>query len=132
MTCKGSFSSSDLDERSIVKTLKLLIEFIKNVAKDERIPERDKNVLLALIALIISPIDLIPDWIPIFGVMDDFVMIALVLDYFFNHIDQEILLSHYPWGMKSFVRIRRIARLVALVVPDSLKRKIWKFKPSVY
>lgn len=88
-----------------MKTLKQLIEFIKNVAKDERIPERDKTILLALLALIISPIDFIPDWIPIFGVLDDFVMIALVLDYFFNHIDQVILLSHYPWGMKSFARI---------------------------
>jgi len=88
-----------------LKTLKQLIEFIKNVAKDERIPERDKTILLALLALIISPIDFIPDWIPIFGVLDDFVMIALVLDYFFNHIDQVILLSHYPWGMKSFARI---------------------------
>ena len=115
-----------------MEIIKLSIEFVKNVAKDERIPERDKKVLLGLLALIVSPIDLIPDWIPIFGVMDDFVMIALVLDYFFNHIDQEILLSHYPWGMKSFARLRRTARFIALIVPNQLKSKIWKFKPSIY
>lgn len=115
-----------------MKTIKQLIEFIRAVAKDERIPERDKKVLLALLALVISPVDLIPDWIPIFGVMDDMVMVALVMDYFFNHIDQEILLSHYPWGMKSFTRIRRASRVIATLVPEGLKHKIWKFEPSIY
>ncbi len=115
-----------------MKTLKELIAFVKAVANDERIPSQDKAILLGLLALILSPVDLIPDWIPIFGVMDDFVMIALVMDYFFNHIDNEILLSHYPWGMKSFSRIRRVARGVALIIPNGLKQKIWKFKPSIY
>lgn len=115
-----------------MKTIRQLIEFIRAVAKDERIPERDKKVLLAMLALVISPIDLIPDGIPIFGVLDDTVMVALILDYFFNHIDQEILLSHYPWGMKSFTRMRLAARVIAAIVPDNVKHRIWKFKPSVY
>jgi uncharacterized membrane protein YkvA (DUF1232 family) len=115
-----------------MKKIKELIEFIRQVAGDERIPERDKKILLALLALIISPVDLIPDWIPIIGVMDDFVLLAIILDYFFNYIDQEILLSHYPWGMKSFVRIRRLCRMISLAVPGWVREKVWKFKPSVY
>ena len=109
-----------------------LIQFIKEVAGDERIPERDKKVVLAMLALVISPFDLIPDWIPIIGVLDDLVLIALILDYFFNILDQEILLSHYPWGMKSFVRIRRAARIIALLTPGFIKNRIWKYQPSVY
>ncbi|MES2855032.1 MAG: hypothetical protein V4692_04165 [Bdellovibrionota bacterium] len=42
---------------------KQLIQFIRNVANDERIPPRDKKILLGLVALIVSPIDFIPDWI---------------------------------------------------------------------
>ena len=67
------------------------------MAKDERIPDRDKALLVALVALVISPSDLIPDWIPLFGMLDDIVIIAIVLDYLFNRLDQDILLSHYPW-----------------------------------
>jgi uncharacterized membrane protein YkvA (DUF1232 family) len=111
---------------------KRLIEFVKNVAGDERIPERDKKVLLALLALIISPLDLIPDWIPIIGVLDDIVMLALILDYFFNVLDQDILLSHYPWGMKSFVRVRRGARMIAMLTPGFIKNKVWKYQHSPY
>lgn len=114
------------------RTVKELIAFIKAVANDPRIPERDKTVLMALLALVLSPIDLIPDWIPVFGMLDDFVIVAVVLDYFFNHLDQQILLSHYPWGMKSYVRIRKTAQLVALATPGFIKDKIWSYKPSVY
>lgn len=109
-----------------------LTSFIRSVASDPRIPSRDKKVLLALIALIISPVDIIPDWIPVIGLMDDLVLLAIVLDYFFEVLDQEILLSHYPWGMKSFTRIRMSSRLVSRLTPDFVKKRVWKFEASPY
>ena len=109
-----------------------LVGFIKAVAGDSRIPDRDKKLVLALLALIISPIVIIPDWSPIIGMMDDAVMIAIILDYFFNRLDQDILLSHYPWGLKSYARVRRTARMVALLTPNFVVERIWKFKPSIY
>jgi uncharacterized membrane protein YkvA (DUF1232 family) len=112
--------------------LQNLTEFIKAVAQDERIPARDKKVLLGLVALVISPIDLIPDWIPIIGLLDDVIYLALILDYLFNVLDQEILLSHYPWGMKSFANLRRVARTIAALTPTFIKNRIWKYQPSVY
>lgn len=114
-----------------MKFFKDLFGFIKAVANDPRIPERDKTVLLAMLALLASPFDIIPDWIPIFGVLDDTIILAIVLDYLFNHLDREILLSHYPWGMKSFVRVSRVARVVAMLTPAGVRERIWKFKPSI-
>ena len=111
---------------------KKLIEFVRAVAGDERIPARDKKVLLALTALVISPVDFIPDWIPVIGMLDDLIMIAIILDYLFNVLDNEILLSHYPWGMKSFARMRRSARLIAILTPGFIKRRIWKYEHSPY
>jgi uncharacterized membrane protein YkvA (DUF1232 family) len=115
-----------------MKFFKDLLAFVRAVAQDERIPARDKKILTALIALILSPIDIIPDWIPIFGVMDDVVILALILDYLFNVLDNEILLSHYPWTMKSFARVRRGARLITILTPQMLKDKIWQYQPSPY
>ncbi len=109
-----------------------LVTFTKNVSNDERIPARDKKVLLALIALIISPFDIIPDWIPILGMLDDIVILAIVLDYFFNVIDQKILLSHYPWGMISYARIIGAARLITGLTPSFVKNWVWKYKPDPY
>lgn len=115
-----------------MRFLKELIQFIRSVAEDSRIPDRDKKVLLAMLALIISPFDIIPDWIPIIGLLDDLVLMAVVLDYLFNVLDQSILLSHYPWGMKSFIAVRRAARFVAFLTPRFIKERIWKYEPSIY
>ncbi len=112
--------------------LKELINFVKAVAEDERIPPRDKKVVLVLLALIISPIDLIPDWIPIIGLMDDVVILAIVLDYFFNVLDQDIILTHFPWSMKKYAMVRRVCRTVAVITPNFAKKLIWKFEGSPY
>lgn len=115
-----------------MKFFKDLKEFLVNVANDERIPPRDKKVLMALIALVISPIDLIPDWIPFFGQLDDLVMLAIILDYFFTVLDSSLLLSHYPWDMKSFARLRAIARMLQFFVPRFVKRKLWSYVGDPY
>jgi uncharacterized membrane protein YkvA (DUF1232 family) len=115
-----------------VETIKNLIQFIKDVASDTRIPERDKKMVLACLALIVSPIDIIPDWIPILGVLDDMVLLAILLDYFFSVLDEEILLSHYPWGMKSFARVRRGARVISWITPGWVKKYVWKYEKSPY
>ena len=116
----------------MVKGFKELIKFIQDVAKDERIPSRDKKIVLACVALIVSPIDLIPDWIPIIGIIDDMVLLALILDYFFEVLDSEILLSHFPWSMKRFVFIRRCARVITLITPRFLRHRIWRYESSPY
>ena len=103
-----------------------------SVARDERIPPRDKRMLLILLALVISPIDFIPDWIPFWGLLDDVLYLALFFDYLFNIIDDGILLSHYPWGMKSFVTIRRPARLIAQLAPSFIRNRLWKYEVSPY
>ena len=109
-----------------------LKKFLSDVANDERIPARDKKVLLTMIALIISPFDLIPDWIPVIGLLDDVIILSFILDYFFSVLDSQLLLSHYPWGMKSFAQLRRFARGMQMFVPNFLKKKIWQYVGDPY
>jgi uncharacterized membrane protein YkvA (DUF1232 family) len=109
-----------------------LKQFFKNIAHDERIPGRDKKILLIFVILIFSPIDLIPDWIPFFGKLDDFIMLAFIFDYFFQTLDSRILLSLYPWDMKSFARLRAIGRFMNTFVPRSMKKKLWKYEGDPY
>lgn len=115
-----------------MKFFKQLKDFLINTANDERIPGRDKKILLALVALLISPFDLIPDWIPFFGLMDDVVVLSIILDYFFSVLDSRILLSHFPWSMKAFVRLKSIAHGLQFLVPKFLKKKLWSYVGDPY
>jgi uncharacterized membrane protein YkvA (DUF1232 family) len=111
---------------------KNLKKFITDVANDNRIPSRDKKMIMALIALILSPIDLIPDWIPVFGLLDDVIILAIILDYFFRVLDGQILLSHFPWDMKSFARLRTMARSLEFFVPRFIKKRLWTYVGEPY
>lgn len=102
--------------------------FLKAISTDSRIPARDKAVLAALLALVVSPIDFIPDFIPVFGQLDDFVIIIVILDYVFNRIPEEILISHFPWEPASLKTWRRRLRFVSLMVPGWARKHIWKIR----
>lgn len=109
-----------------------LKKFVTDTAQDPRIPANDKKILLAMIALVLSPFDIIPDWIPLVGLLDDLIIISFILDYFFSVLDSQLLLSHFPWNMKAFARVRAIARFTQMVVPRFIKKRLWSYVGSPY
>lgn len=115
-----------------MKFFKDLKDFIVNTANDERIPSRDKKILLAMVALMISPFDIIPDWIPIFGMLDDVIILSMILDYFFSVLDSRIILSHFPWDMKAYARLKKIAHFLQMFVPRFVKKRLWSYVGDPY
>jgi len=116
----------------MIDFFKKLKDFILNTSNDERIPSSDKKIILALVALMISPFDIIPDWIPVFGLLDDVIILSIILDYFFTVLDSRILLSHFPWDMKAFARLRAFAKAMQIFVPRFIKKKLWKYVGDPY
>jgi hypothetical protein len=109
-----------------------LKKFIVSLSQDKRLPGRDKKIIFICLVLIICPFDFIPDWKPLIGLVDDFILLAVVLDYFFSVLDGRIILSHFPWDMKAFARLRRIARGLQFLVPNVLKKNLWLFEGEPY
>lgn len=101
-------------------------------SKDVRIPARDKKILVIFIIYLISPLDLITDWTPKYGLIDDFFMLAFIMDYLFNVLDSQLMLSHYPWGMKSYARFRSVARTLEFFVPNFIKKNLWLYERDPY
>jgi uncharacterized membrane protein YkvA (DUF1232 family) len=108
------------------------MSFIKNLYLDPRIPSWDKKVIIALVVLIISPLDFIPDWFPIIGQLDDLIMIGLISDYIFHFLDDEIALSHWPHQLKYFILLKKFFTPFAFMAPKVIRNRIFKFKPRPY
>jgi len=116
----------------VVSRYSLVPGFLRELFLDKRIPDRDRKVVIAFLLLIISPLDLVPDWIPFVGVIDDVFLIALMGDYFFRVLDPEIFLGRWPFGLKSFQRLKRFFTSLASPIPKPLRNMIWKYRPSPY
>jgi uncharacterized membrane protein YkvA (DUF1232 family) len=67
------------DARAIAGFIPDCIVLFTRLLRDERLPRRQKVLVAALLPYLASPIDLIPDFIPIAGQLDDALLVALVL-----------------------------------------------------
>jgi uncharacterized membrane protein YkvA (DUF1232 family) len=65
--------------------------------------------LAALIPYLVLPFDLVPDFIPIAGYLDDAVIVALVLRHVLRGSDRELIESHWPGPPESLSLILRFA-----------------------
>lgn len=65
--------------RELGRTFKRELRFYRFVARHRRTPTRARILIGAALAYAASPIDLIPDWIPILGHLDDLIVIPGLL-----------------------------------------------------
>jgi len=105
-----------------------LFSSIKGIWLDPRIPTRDRWVIAGCLLLIISPFDFLPDFIPVLGVLDDLILISFVLDYFFNRLDENIILDHLNGGRKRFLAAKAFVGRICKISPQHALHFLWKYK----
>ena len=72
------------------------ITTIRTLRKDPRVPRRAKLVIAFAGLWVISPIDLIPEFLPVIGSLDDIVVVALAFRYAARQIPTEVLFDAWP------------------------------------
>jgi uncharacterized membrane protein YkvA (DUF1232 family) len=83
-------------------------------ARDPRVPWYAKALALAVAAYALSPIDLIPDFIPVIGYLDDVVIVPLGILLAVRLIPPEVLAEHRATA--AALGARPVSRTAALVV----------------
>ncbi|MBM4403801.1 MAG: DUF1232 domain-containing protein [Candidatus Cloacimonetes bacterium] len=94
------------------------------LAMDDRVPRKTKILCGGIIAYIIMPIDLIPDFIPIIGMMDDLVMAVLGLNMVLNQIDKNILLENWSGEEDLLTMLQKITAMAESFVDKNILQKI--------
>ncbi|BBO84076.1 hypothetical protein DSCO28_46420 [Desulfosarcina ovata subsp. sediminis] len=74
-----------------VQRLKTEIHALSLACRDPRVPRQAKLVAILVVAYALSPIDLIPDFIPVFGYLDDLIILPLGILLCLKMIPAEIL-----------------------------------------
>lgn len=95
--------------RELVLLIPNLARLFRGLLGDPRVPLRAKAVLVVGILWIASPIDLIPEFIPIAGPLDDAIVAALVLAYVSRAAGREVVREHWHGDPSLLARLLRLA-----------------------
>src|SRR6266480_7149791 len=100
----------------LVWKLPTYARLIWGLARDRRTPLHLKLLLGAGLAYLVTPIDLIPDALPILGQADDLTVLLLVLDLFIANAPDEVRKEHWERARDGTARLDQdLERLRALM-----------------
>src|SRR3954470_14158560 len=78
-----------------IRQLPQYVRLLAGLARDNRVAMLDKLLVLGAIAYIVMPVDLIPDFIPFFGEVDDVYILVLALQRMVSNAGRVVLLDHW-------------------------------------
>lgn len=81
--------------RKLVTLIPNLFALFRGLLRDPRVPRGAKLWLVMAVVWIASPIDPVPEFIPIAGPLDDAIVAALVLRYLLRRKDGSVLFDHW-------------------------------------
>jgi len=111
--------------KKLLRALPDLVRLMARLAADPVLPRSAKVALAAAVVYLLSPINLIPDFVPFVGYLDDALLAAVVLDGVLNYVDRGVVLRYWPGSPQSLDKLARAARLLAIWVPRRLKARIF-------
>ena len=82
--------------KDLATVLPACVTTARRLRKDPRVPKRVKVAVGFAGLWVLSPIDLIPEFLPVIGPLDDIVVVALALRYAARHIPPEALIEAWP------------------------------------
>lgn len=82
--------------KDLATALPACVTTARRLRKDPRVPKRVKVVVAFAGLWVLSPIDLIPEFLPVIGPLDDIVVVALALRYAARRIPPEALIEAWP------------------------------------
>jgi uncharacterized membrane protein YkvA (DUF1232 family) len=98
------------DARALATFIPDCIVLVTRLAGEPRVPRRRKLLLVPLVGYLALPFDLVPDFIPVAGQLDDAIIVALVLRSFVRSGGEQMIRELWPGPEQSLALILRLAQ----------------------
>jgi uncharacterized membrane protein YkvA (DUF1232 family) len=69
---------------------------VRRLRNDPRVPRRAKIAIIIAGMWVASPIDLIPEFIPVIGPLDDIIVVAIALRYAGRQVPRDVIMAAWP------------------------------------
>jgi uncharacterized membrane protein YkvA (DUF1232 family) len=102
------FRPRDVRLRELVRIVPDLLRLVRGLIADRAVPLGARLALAGLLVWLLSPIDLIPEFIPVLGPLDDVIVAVLVLRYVRRRVGLDELQRRWPGTPEGFVLLSGI------------------------
>ena len=96
------------DARAVAGFVPDCVVLCRRLLADRRVPRRHRALLAGLVAYLASPLDLIPDFIPVLGYLDDALIAVLALRTVRGGIARSVARQHWPGPPQSLRVVERV------------------------
>jgi len=116
------------ESRSKKKLMLELLLFIPNLValligllRDDRVSQADKAILAGVIMYVIVPLDIIPDFIPFIGQVDDAYLLAISILRLLNRADRRVVMDHWRGDRDIKELVESMVRMAEFFLPKPVK-----------
>lgn len=110
--------------REAILVLPNVAKLLARVLRDHRVPIRRKVLTAVALVYIVSPIDLIPDFIFGIGLLDDIVLAAVALDHLLDGAGSEIITEHWDGSQDALDLVLSVLEWASEIIPAPLRRNL--------
>lgn len=107
---------------ALLAELSSFLRLLYRLFGDARVSAVDKSLLLAGIAYVIAPLDLIPDVLGFYGRLDDLYLLGLILDRLLVRAGPEVLIEHWDGRPQTLRLLLDALDRIAGLVPAPVRR----------
>jgi uncharacterized membrane protein YkvA (DUF1232 family) len=97
------------EARAFARFVPDCIVLFRRLLSDPRVPRGRKLLLVGMVAYLAMPLDLIPDFIPVAGQLDDAILVALVLRAVLRGAGSDLVCEHWAGPETSLDAVLRLA-----------------------
>ena len=108
--------------RETVLLLPNLAKLMGRLVRDPRVPITRKVLAALVLAYVVSPIDIIPDFFLGVGLLDDIVLVALALANLMESAGPEVVLEHWDGSEDALDLVLATVDWGAEIIPDPVRR----------
>jgi uncharacterized membrane protein YkvA (DUF1232 family) len=111
---------------SCVRQLPQYLRLLSGLMTDRRVGVIDKLLVVGAMAYIVMPIDLIPDFIPFFGEIDDVYLLVVALQRLVSNAGRAVLISHWTGSPADLadLNLRGALAAAAFFLPKRIRRRL--------
>ena len=116
-------------KRTVMDTIRQLPNYVRllfGLITDRRVAGVDKLLVAAAVGYILAPVDLIPDFIPFLGEVDDVFLLVTALERLIRNAGRSVVLSYWVGnpGDLAAMNLRQVLMAAAFFLPRRMRRRL--------